>query len=75
MIALTAKPGFNYNAFFAAMHERFTDWQGNVQIAHAAQRNTDGSKRIAIRINPLHGFQLPVDAEQAAQEVLAEVSA
>lgn len=75
MIALTAKPGFNYNTFFAAMHERFTDWRGNVQICHVAQRSRDGGKRIVIRINPLRGFQLSVDARTVAEQVLAEVSA
>ena len=75
MITLIAQPGVNHRASNATMHTRFTDWRGNVQICHVAQRTRDGGKRIAIRINPLRGFNLPADAEQVAQEVLMAVSA
>lgn len=75
MITLTAKPGVNHAAFKAAMHARYTDWIGNVQICHVAQRNSDGSKRIAIRINPLRGFRLPPDVQTVAEQMLMEVGA
>ncbi len=75
MITLTAQPGINHAAFNAAMHSRYTDWRGNVQICHVAQRTKDGGKRIAICINPVRGFQLPADAQMVAETVLAEVSA
>lgn len=75
MIQLQTPPGFNYSAFFASMHSRNPEWRGNVQICHVAQRTNDGGKRIAIRINPLRGYQFAADAERQAQEVLAEVTA
>lgn len=75
MITLTAQPGINHAAFNAAMHSHYTDWRGNVQICHVAQRTKDGGKRIAIRINPLRGFRLPADVRDVAQQVLAEVGA
>ena len=75
MITLIAQPGINHAAFSAAMHNRNPDWRGNVQICHVAQRSRAGGKHIAIRINPLRGYRLAADAEQQAQEVLAEVTA
>lgn len=70
MLILKTSTGFNYRKFFTTMHEQFSGWRGNVQIAHVAKRTPQNERYIEVRINPVRGYELEAEAEEVALAVL-----
>ena len=75
MITVNTSIQVQFAQFCQAMYTQFPTWKAErqVQLAYTRKRNNAGDYYLQIAVNPLGGYRLPAETQEAVTEVVRQM--